>query len=133
MELLFVYALGAVGYGGIESAWRGHTHWTMLLLGGVCFVLIYAVTALCPRQLWVRCLLCAAAITGLEFLWGCVLNLGLGWEVWDYKDYPGNLLGQVCPLYTALWYLLSLPCSALSLAIRRCLFPPPGEAQAEER
>ena len=124
LELVFVYALGAIGYGGIESLWRGHTHWTMLLLGGACFVLIYALSSALPRwPLWKQGLLCALAIVALEFLTGCLLNLALGWAVWDYRDYPGNLLGQVCPMYAALWYLLSLPCIGLSALIRRWLFP----------
>ena len=32
--------IGGVTYMGIETLWRGHTHWSMGLLGGVCFVLI---------------------------------------------------------------------------------------------
>ena len=117
-EIAFVYALGAFGYGGVELLWRGHTHWTMLLLGGVCFLVIYAVTAWGRGPLWKRCLLCAGAVTALEFGAGCILNLYLGWDVWDYGGVPGNLLGQVCPLYTAFWYLLSLPCAVLARVLR---------------
>ena len=32
--------LGGLAYMGIELLWRGRTHWTMGVLGGVCFVLI---------------------------------------------------------------------------------------------
>ncbi len=127
MEFLFVYALGALGYGAIEALWRGYTHWSMLLLGGLCFRMIYRVTAMLPRwRLWQRCLLCTLGITALELLTGCVVNLGLGWEVWDYRGVPGNLLGQICPLYAALWYLLTLPCSLLAGAIHSCLFHRPA-------
>ena len=118
-EILLVYLLGAFGYGGVELLWRGHTHWTMLLLGGACFLVIYAVTAWGSGPLWARCLLCTGAVTALEFGAGCVVNLYLGWDVWDYGGIPGNLLGQVCPLYAALWYLLSLPCAVLARTLRR--------------
>lgn len=121
-ELLFVYSLGAVGYGGLETLWRGYTHWTMLLLGGMCFLVIYAITVGLRVRRWQKWLLCAAVVTALEFLAGCVVNLYLGWAVWDYGDRPGNLLGQVCPLYAAYWFLLSIPCSGLAYAIRRWLF-----------
>ena len=36
-----IFLLGALGYGAVETLWRGGTHWTMLLTGGVCFLLIY--------------------------------------------------------------------------------------------
>ena len=123
MEFIFIYSLGAVGYGGLEMLWRGYTHWTMLLLGGVCFLTIYRITAARRLRLWQKWLLSALAVTALEFLSGCVLNLYLGWAVWDYAALPGNLLGQVCPQYAACWFFLSIPCSGLAYSIRRWMFP----------
>lgn len=35
--------IGVVGgliYMGIEIIWRGYTHWTMGILGGLCFIII---------------------------------------------------------------------------------------------
>lgn len=123
LEFLFVYALGALGYGGLEMLWRGRTHWTMLLLGGLCFLLIYLICTRLAIPLWRRWVLCAAAVTGLEFLTGCAVNLLLGWAVWDYSGVPGNLLGQICPVFSLYWLALAVPCSALSRAIRLFLFP----------
>ena len=122
VELCFVYALGAVGYGGIETLWRGRTHWTMLLLGGLCFLAIYALTAVlrCPPVF--KWLLCALAVTALEFCAGCLLNLWLGWGIWDYTRLPGNVLGQICPFYALCWFVLSIPASGLAYAIRRWMF-----------
>ena len=31
-----VFTAGGLGYGGLELLWRGRTHWSMLLCGGVC-------------------------------------------------------------------------------------------------
>ena len=122
LEIIFVYTLGALGYGGLELLWRGWTHWTMLLLGGLCFLVIYGITVLLRLRLWEKWLLCALSVTTLEFLTGCLLNLYLGWAVWDYRSVPGNLLGQICPLYAAYWFLLSIPCSGLAHALRVRLF-----------
>ena len=33
-----VFALGAAGYAALELLWRGRTHWTMALTGGVVLV-----------------------------------------------------------------------------------------------
>lgn len=122
LEFLFVYLLGALGYGGVEMLWRGRTHWTMLLLGGLCFLCIYLIATRLALPLWKKWLLCAAIITVLEFFCGCLVNLRLGWDVWDYSSVPGNLLGQICPLYTVYWFLLSVPCTGLSYAVRHYIF-----------
>ena len=47
-------------------------------------------------------------MTALEFLTGCLVNLWLGWGVWDYSGLSGNILGQICPQYFLLWVPVSL-------------------------
>ena len=37
--------------------------------------------------------------------------------LWDYATQPLNLMGQVCIGFSALWFLLSVPVSGLSLAM----------------
>lgn len=115
-----LFAIGAAGYSLIEIAWRGFTHWTMSLTGGVCFLAIYHVNdKFQNRPAPFRCLLCTGFITAMEFTVGCIVNLALRWNVWDYSGLPFNLLGQICPLYTALWFLLSLPLCSLSGLLKR--------------
>ena len=102
------FGLGAVGYPLLELLWRGRTHWTMALTGGSCALLLWKIAGTrLPFPL--KCLLSAGAITGTEFAVGCLVNLRLGWDVWDYSGQPYNLLGQICPGYAALWLLLSVP------------------------
>ncbi len=120
MELLLIYCLGSLLYAGIELLWRGWTHWTMLLCGGLCFCLIYWFSGL-PLSLYRKCLLSAAAITLVEFLTGCLVNLRLQWQVWDYSDKLFNLLGQICPQFGLLWLLLSLPALQLCQLLRQLL------------
>jgi uncharacterized membrane protein len=96
----------------IELLWRQHTHWTMFLAGGVCFLTLYILNTK-KLKLWMKCAAGAGVITAVEFLAGCLVNLTLGWGVWDYSRVPGNLLGQVCPLYSLLWAALCLPVTVL--------------------
>ena len=35
-----LFCFGALGYGAIEVTFRGHTHWTMLVAGGLCLLLL---------------------------------------------------------------------------------------------
>ena len=49
----------------------------------------------------------ASIVTFVEFICGCIVNLWLGWNIWNYSDMPFNILGQICLPYMVLWSLLS--------------------------
>ena len=59
--------------------------------------------------LWAQAVAGGTVITAAEFAAGLVLNVWLGLGVWDYSGLPGNLLGQICPQFWALWCLLAGP------------------------
>lgn len=104
-----IFLIGGLLYNLIEIIWRGYTHWSMFLVGGLCFQLIGCIhTALRRWGLFLRCVLCSLAVTAVEFASGCLFNLKLQMNVWDYSGFPLNILGQVCLLYTILWGLLSI-------------------------
>ena len=123
--------VGGLGYGLIEVIWRGRTHWTMLALGGVCFLVMGGINRRVKRRA-PRYALCALSVTALELLTGCLVNLGLGWAVWDYSARRFNLWGQICPLYSFLWLLLSIPVCALATRMDR-LAPQLAERLKEMR
>lgn len=114
LEFVLVFSLGAVLYGMIEVAFRGRTHWTMLLLGGVCFEAIYILNILLEkRNILVKCVFGAVIISILEFLCGYIVNIRLHMKIWDYSGLKFNLLGQICPKYFFLWFLLCIPAYVL--------------------
>ena len=123
-EFAFIFIFGAIGYGSIEVLWRGHTHWHMLLLGGICLYLIYLISTRMKEKLWKKLIMCAAVVSALEFVVGCIVNIQLGWKVWDYSNMPHNLFGQICPTFSIMWLLLSLPCIYLSKMIFHFIFEP---------
>ena len=122
-EYAAVFTLGAVLYSFIEILWRGRTHWTMAVTGGICLLLIH----ICNERhsdldLLSRCSLSSLYITGVEFAVGWLLNVRLNMMIWDYSDKYLNIMGQICPEYWAYWYLLSIPAIMLStiiLAVRK--------------
>ena len=119
--LLFLF--GAVGYYLIEIAFRGYSHWTMALCGGICLCLIYLTNRrLARRSLLLRALLGALIITAVEFVAGCILNLWLGLGIWNYTEVPLNLWGQICLPFFVLWFLLSLGAAGLCRLIRKQIF-----------
>lgn len=117
--MLKTFLVGAVGYPLIELAYRRRTHWTMALTGGACLVILRGV---CMRhghrRLPVRCAIGALCITAVEFCVGCVVNRVMNWGVWDYSRNRGNLLGQVCPRFTVMWFGL---CAPVMLVMERWL------------
>lgn len=107
-EKASVFAAGAVGYGGLEILYRGYTHWTMAVTGGICLLILWRIAAgFSHRPLWLQGVLGGLCITLAEFVVGLIVNVGLGWSVWDYSQEYGNILGQICPLYTLYWMLLA--------------------------
>ena len=122
MKYIFIFLLGAMGYSGLEVFWRGFTHWTMALTGGVCFLLIYLLNgALITESVLLRSFAGALIITSAELLVGVTVNIILKWNVWDYSSVPFNFLGQICLRYFLLWYLLCVPvvgiCTVMSKII----------------
>ena len=116
--------IGGVIYGALELIGRGYTHWSMVLLGGICFVAVGLLNEVIPWEmpLVVQMLCGCIIITALEFCCGCIVNIWLGWAIWDYSDEWGNLLGQICPKYSVLWYFISLAAILFDDWLRYWLF-----------
>ena len=107
-EYFMCFAVGGVTYGLVEIIVRGYTHWSMVLTGGAVLVLLNMINKSRNVPLIWRCLLGMTVITSLELAVGMLVNIRMGWGVWDYSHKPFNFLGQICPLYTLLWCALSL-------------------------
>ena len=115
-----LFMTGGALYFLFETLWRGYSHWTMFVLGGLCFVLVGGLNEFLPWEMPLvrQMLLGGLIITVGELLTGIVVNLWLGWNVWDYSLLPGNLWGQICPQYSLLWVLLSGPIIILDDILR---------------
>lgn len=109
-----LFLLGGFSYGLIEILWRQRTHISMIITGGLCFVIIYRIFKKArDMSLLFKCIIGSAIITTLEFICGCIVNIWLKLSVWDYTNLPFNLLGQICLLYSVLWGFLTIPISFL--------------------
>lgn len=117
----FVFLMGFFLYAFIEVAGRGYTHWTMCITGGIVLAVIYTLSSRPATSLIRTCLLGTIAITAIEFAVGVFDNIIMGWQVWDYSDIPLNVLGQVCPLFSLLWFVLCIPTYFLCRKIARQL------------
>ena len=94
----------------IETLWRGSTSLWMLLIGGICGLAVGAVNqvkGIYSKPIWLQSLLAAVIILAVEFTSGYILNIKLGLYLWDYTTQPLNIMGQICPVYGVLWFLLA--------------------------
>jgi uncharacterized membrane protein len=104
-EFLVLGALGGTIYYTFEMVFRGFSHWSMFLLGGLCMV-FFAQQGLWMKwedPLWKQVLRCVAFVTAGEFISGIIVNKWLGWNVWDYSDQPFQIMGQICAPFTILF------------------------------
>ena len=116
--LLFI--IGAVGYAAIEIIWRGRTHWSMMIAGGLCFILFSMVAEMLNgKSLLVKAAVCAVGVTAIEFIFGVVFNIWLKMGVWDYSNVPFNIMGQICPMFSLLWVGVAIAFLPLADAINK--------------
>ena len=107
-----LFYTGGATYLSLELLYRGRSHGSMFLAGGLCFLLIGHLNRVRPRlPLPLRALVGALIVTGVELGVGMVVNRQ--YRVWDYRDQPLNFMGQICPVFTALWIPLSLVAAVL--------------------
>ena len=128
----FIFCFGGTFYYFFECLIRGFSHWTMFLLGGLCFSLIsvinqkYSLTMSIIRQMAI----CSGIITLLEFMTGLLVNVWLKWDVWDYSRVPINFMGQISLPFSLLWFFLSLLAIFMDDYIRYLFF---GEERVRHR
>ena len=120
---------GGVLYFAMEIMMRGYSHFSMFICGGLCFVLVgitgnevlatfdSVVVAILGIMI-----LGTIIISSLEFITGVIVNVILGLQVWDYSNLEYNLLGQICPMFSGIWCLISLPCVYIDSLMRKYIY-----------
>ena len=115
-----LFAAGGGAYIGLELCWRGRSHSSMFLAGGLSLLLIGGLEKAEPKlPLPLRALTGAGIITMVELGTGLVFNRDH--HVWDYRNVPGNYLGQICLPFSLLWVPVSFVAGKLYLWLDRKL------------
>ena len=120
-HLLF-FCLGGSAYVGLELLYRGRSHISMFAAGGVCFLLLGKLRQWKPAwPLPLKGIVGAGIITLVELLTGLLANRDF--SVWDYRQMPLNLWGQICLPFSLLWAPLSLGAMFLYARLDRLFSP----------
>lgn len=122
-HLVLFVIFGAI-YVIIELLYREYSHWTMFIVGGLCGICVGLLNEVFPwsMPIWTQAGIGAVMITAIEFVCGVVVNLWLGWNVWDYSNTPLNILGQVCLPFSLIWFALAHAAIVLDDYLRYWLF-----------
>lgn len=114
-KYLLLWEVGGAVYYTIEILYRGYSHPSMFILGGICLILIGLINNVFSYNMYfeLQILIGDIMVIILEFCTGMIVNVWLGWNVWDYSEVPGNLLGQICPQFAILW----LPIVAVAILV----------------
>jgi uncharacterized membrane protein len=121
-----LFYFGGAGYMILELLWRGWTHGSMFLVGGLCFLLLGQLDQIWPDMpLLIQSVLGAGMVTVVEFCSGLIINRVLKLNVWDYSGYQFQLLGQICLPYFFLWVWVALGAVILFRVFRFLLFGEP--------
>lgn len=127
-QILILWLTGGILYFYMEILCRGYSHVSMLVCAGICFVIVgrIGVKWIGNRTTWGGLakiyVLGAMTISIMELLTGIIVNIWLGLSVWDYSKLRYNFLGQICPTYTCLWGIVSIPAVYLYMLINTKIF-----------
>lgn len=118
-----IFLFGGLYYCFLEALWRGYTHWTMAVTGGICFLGLFIISVKGRRfPMLVQCFAGSILITALELCAGSIVNLILGWNVWDYSMLRFHFMGQICLVYSVIWFFLCIPGIRLCHVFYQLLF-----------
>ena len=105
---LMLFIIGGLGYGFIEIAFRGYTHWSMIITGGSAFLCLYIINKSFDNiSIYKKAFFGALVITILELTVGLVVNKTFNLAVWDYTNTPVNFLGIISLPFCVCWYIIS--------------------------
>lgn len=126
---IFLFCTGGLAYILIECIWRcimdrPPVHWSMFVVGGIAFLIIGSINEhfSWDMPIWIQTIIGTILVVAIEFVAGCILNLWLGLNVWDYSTQPFNLLGQVCLTFTGAWIVLVTIAIVLDDWLRYAIF-----------
>ncbi len=104
--------VGGIYYYLLEFLWRGYSHPAMIAIGGISLLAVYYINSRYKNAaLAFKSIAGAIAITLCELASGIIVNICLGWDIWDYSSLKYHFLGQISLRTSLLWLILCVPAS----------------------
>lgn len=125
LKYLILFVIFGVVYIGIEYLFRSKSHISMMLLGGLCGCIVGGINEFFSWKtpFLLQCIIGGITITILELITGYIVNIKLGWNVWDYSNLSCSFFdGQINLFFSLAWVLLSGVAIVLDDWLRYWLF-----------
>ena len=114
-----IFIFGASVYTLLELLWKGQTHFSMSIAGGLCFTYLSVLSTYFRNvSVFKLALIGSVFITFIELIFGFIFNVYLELALWDYSSEYLNFFGQICIRFSAYWFIISIP----SLLIGKLIF-----------
>lgn len=110
LKYFTLFLIGGISYYFIEIAYRGYSHFSMVIVGGLCFILIGSINEFSNKEipLLLQMLISVLIVDIVELVSGIIINRVLLLNVWDYSRLRFNFLGQISLNSSITWFFLSL-------------------------
>lgn len=110
LKYLTLFLIGGIAYYFIEILYRGYSHFSMIIVGGLCFILIGSIDEFSSKEipLLLQMIISVFIIDIIELFSGIIINKLLLLDVWDYSSLRYNFLGQISLRSSIAWFFLSL-------------------------
>lgn len=110
LKYFTLFLIGGITYYFIEIAYRGYSHFSMVIVGGLCFILIGSINEFSNKEipLLLQMLISVLLVDIVELVSGIIINRMLLLDVWDYSGLRFNFLGQISLNSSIAWFFLSL-------------------------
>ena len=110
LKYLTLFLIGGIAYYFIEILYRGYSHFSMIIVGGLCFILIGSIDEFSNKEIPIllQMIISVLIIDIIELFSGIIINKLLLLDVWDYSSLRYNFLGQISLRSSIAWFFLSL-------------------------
>lgn len=108
-KYLILYLIGCSVYSIVELLYDGSTHYTMFILGGICFILGGLLNEIFSWEMTLffqGIIIGVFIITPLELLFGLLFNSD--YSIWDYRHFIFNFKGQISLVFTMIWCVIGV-------------------------
>ena len=110
LEYFTLFTIYGSTYMLLEYFYRGYSDISMVIAGGLSGICIGLINELFSWEtpFWKQCVIGGLIVTIIELITGYIVNVWLGWNVWDYSNLPLSFFNnQINLFFSLLWCLIS--------------------------
>ena len=108
LEYILMLCFAGYLYVCLEILFRGFSDVSMLFAASICAIPMIALNNVYSFELdyFVQVMLCGVFCTCVEYMIGRYL-VNQQYQLWDYREMPFNVHGQVCLVFSLVWIVIS--------------------------